>query len=438
MQIKKKKITYKQLFLFFLPLAITPTIIGTSHSIIDAALARLPQAELSIAVFSIVKAFTGVIKGPVYMSRQVTASLVNDRDSYFTAMKFLAFLTLIILSILLIIAFTPIGGWIFRNIIGLKGEDEIRFAYIALRITAFLPIVEYLRNSAQGVVISLEKTRLILPGIILRLLFISTLLWWTVNTQAILGITAGSITWLTGIGIEAVFITATLFYLYKSPAQAAELIPNKNESRLNYKELFKFFLPLAVMMSFAAMIPPIIQSGLARSFSPTQSLAAFGVSLGLLFVITGSLSMLHNVSIVYGDHHGDQNWSYIIRFCLAVGIVLSIIILMIAVTPVGFWAFNTVIGVSVEITNIAQNIMLVFVLIPLIRAVRESYWGLLMTERNTKIIGAAKLANIIAVVFSLLPALLIKSIHPAVLGAAAYTFGEAVETAVISFQAVKK
>jgi hypothetical protein len=111
---------------------------------------------------------------------------------------------------------------------------------------------------------------------------------------------------------------------------------------------------------------------------------------------------------------------------------------MVAVTPIGFWAFNTVIGVSVEITNIARQIMLVFVLIPLIRAVREAYWGLLMTERNTKIIGLAKIANIFAVFLSLLPALFFKSIHPAVLGAAAYTFGEAVETAVISFQAIKK
>lgn len=401
-------------------------------------MARLPQAELSIAVFSIVKAFTGVIKGPVYMSRQVTASLIDDRDSYFKAMKFLTFLTSIILTILLVIAFTPLGGWIFRNIIGLQGKEEIKFAYLALRITAFLPIVELIRNSAQGIVISLEKTRLILPGIILRLLFISTLLWWTVNTQAILGITAGSITWLAGIGIEAIFITATLFYLYKSPAEAAELIPSRNERKLEYKDLFKFFLPLAAMMSLAALIPPIIQSGLARSFSPTQSLAAFGVSLGFLFVITGSLSMLHNVSIVYGDQHGDQNWFYIIRFCFAVGLILSFIILMVAVTPIGFWAFNTVIGVSVEITNIARQIMLVFVLIPLIRAVREAYWGLLMTERNTKIIGLAKIANIFAVFLSLLPALFFKSIHPAVLGAAAYTFGEAVETAVISFQAIKK
>lgn len=430
------KLSYKQLFLFFLPLGITPTLIGMSHSVVDAGLARLPSPELSIAVFSIVKGISNVIKGPIYISRQVIASMVDSKESYYKTMKFLIFLCSILLFILMLLAYTPLGAWFLNNIIGLKETEQINFTYYALRIACFLPICELLRNAHQGIVISIQNTKLILPGIILRLLFASILLWWTVHTQAILGVVAGSLAWVVGMGLEGLFLFLSLFYLYKSPARAAEMMPNRNQSVLSYREIFKFFLPLALMMSLGGFLQPIIQSGLARSYSSTQSLAAFGVALSLLTVLTGALGMLHNVSLVYAEKIGDKNWPYIFRFCLYTGILISILIFTLAVTPIGFWVFNRIIGVSVEITEIARKIMLVFSFIPLIRVIREAYWGVLMTERNTRMIGVAKGANIVAVASSLaLGLLFLKFLHPAVIGAISYTLGEGIETVFIIYQA---
>ncbi len=433
---KKENISYKKLFLFFLPLAVTPTIIGLSHSIVDAALARMPSPELSIAIFAIVKGFSNIIKSPIYTSRQLISSMVDSRESYILTIKFLAALCGFFLFVLISFGYTPLGEIVFRNIYGLREPEQLEFARAALRITAFMPIVEYLRNSHQGIVISLKKTQLILPGIILRLIFISSFLWWTVQTQAVLGVVAGSITWLLGIGLEAVFIIGSLFFFYKSPAQAAELMPTTNKKELDIKSLFKFFLPLGLMMSFASFVQPIIQAGLGRSDSPTEALAVFGVSMGLMFVLSGSLSMLHNVSLVFADDHNDENWPLIFKFCLSAGIFISSIIFIISVTPLGFWIFNTVISVSVEITEIAMKVMLVISVVPLFRAIREAFWGLLMTEKNTRAIGISKLMNIIMVITTLIVSILFVNIHPAIIGGLAYTFGEGAETFAVWFQAI--
>ncbi len=433
---KKENISYKKLFLFFLPLAVTPTIIGLSHSIVDAALARMPSPELSIAIFAIVKGFSNIIKSPIYTSRQLISSMVDSRESYILTIKFLAALCGFFLFVLISFGYTPLGEIVFRNIYGLREPEQLEFARAALRITAFMPIVEYLRNSHQGIVISLKKTQLILPGIILRLIFISSFLWWTVQTQAVLGVVAGSITWLLGIGLEAVFIIGSLFFFYKSPAQAAELMPTTNKKELDIKSLFKFFLPLGLMMSFASFVQPIIQAGLGRSDSPTEALAVFGVSMGLMFVLSGSLSMLHNVSLVFADDHNDENWPLIFKFCLSAGIFISSIIFIISVTPLGFWIFNTVISVSVEITEIAMKVMLVISVVPLFRAIREAFWGLLMTEKNTRAIGISKLMNIIMVITTLIVSILFVNIHPAIIGGLAYTLGEGAETFAVWFQAI--
>lgn len=433
---KKKNISYKMLFLFFLPLAVTPTIIGLSHSIVDAALARMPSPELSIAVFAIVKGFSNIIKSPIYTSRQLISSMVDSRESYILTIKFLGALCGFFLFVLISFGYTPLGGIVFRNIYGLKEPEQLEFARAALRITAFMPIVEYLRNSHQGIVISLKKTKLILPGIILRLIFISSFLWWNVQTQAFLGVVAGSITWLFGIGLEAVFIIGSLFFFYKSPTQAAELMPTTNKRELDIKSLFKFFLPLGLMMSIASFVQPIIQAGLGRTESPTEALAVFGVSMGLMFVLSGSLSMLHNVSLIYAEDHNDENWPQIFKFCLSIGIFISSIIFIISVTPIGYWIFNSVISVSVKITEIAMRVMLVLSVVPLFRAIREAFWGLLMTEKNTRAIGISKLMNIITVIITLIVSILFVNIHPAIIGGLAYTLGEGAETFAVWFQAI--
>ena len=432
----RKDISYLSLFLFFLPLAVTPTIIGLSHSIVDAALARMPSPELSIAIFAIVKGFSNIVKSPIYTSRQVVSSMVDSKESYYLAIKFLGALCGFFLFILISIGYTPLGNFVFRNIYGLREIEQLEFARAALRITAFMPLVEYLRNTHQGIVISLKKTHLFLPGIILRLVFISSFLYWTVQTQAVLGVVAGSITWFFGIGLEAVFIIASLFFFYKSPAQAAELMPVTNKKELEVKSLFKFFLPLGLMMSFASFVQPIIQAGLGRTESPTEALAVFGVSMGLMFVLSGSLSMLHNVSLVHAEDHNDENWPKIFKFCLSAGLIVSSIIFIISVTPIGFWIFNSVISVSVGITEIAMRVMLVLSVVPLFRAIREAYWGLLMTEKNTRAIGISKLMNIIMVIITLIISILFINIHPAIIGGLAYTLGEGAETFAIWFQAI--
>lgn len=431
----QEDISYKKLFLFFLPLAVTPTFIGLSHSIVDAALARMPSPELSIAIFAIVKGFSNIIKSPIYTSRQVVSAMVDSKASYLLTIKFLGAFCGFFLLILMSFGYTPLGGIVFRNIYGLRDPEQIEFARAALRITAFMPVVEYLRNSHQGIVISLRKTQLILPGIILRLVFISSFLWWVVQSQALLGVVAGSITWLFGIGLEAVFIIASLFFFYKSPAQAAELMPVTNKRELDVKGLFKFFIPLGLMMSFASYVQPIIQAGLGRTESPTEALAVFGVSMGLMFVLSGSLSMLHNVSLIYAEDHNDENWPQIFKFCLSIGIFVSSIIFIISVTPIGFWIFNSVISVSVEITELAMKVMLVLSVVPLFRAIREAFWGLLMTEKNTRAIGISKLMNIITVIITLVISILFVNIHPAIIGGIAYTLGEGAETLAVWFQA---
>jgi len=434
----EEKINYIKLFRFFLPLAITPVMIGLTHSIINAALARLPEPELSIAIFTVIRGLIMIISMPILMSLQMVVTFVDDMNSFQKTIKFIILLSFSLFFLLILLAYTPLGGVILASFYKLTDPQELSFAYPAMRIAVFLPLVQALRNTHQGLAISLKKTRYFIPGIICRLISISIFLWWVVKTQTFSGAIAGSLTWVAGIGIEGVFIALIILYSYQTPHNLMTDIPQKNNSKLTYRELFRFFLPLGLTMSFASFIQPIIQSGIARGNQVTLSLAAYGVAWSLVALISGALRTLHQLSLVFSRNVGDPRWVIVKRFSLITGLTVTILIILIGLTPFGYFLFNSIIGVSPEITLLARKVTLAFIIFPILRAMRESYWGLLMKRRTTSIIGIAKGTNMLAVFLILLWSITSLQLQPAILGALAFSIGELFETLVIWYYAIKR
>ncbi|MFW6271326.1 MAG: hypothetical protein ACOC4G_14810 [Bacillota bacterium] len=424
----KTGVSYKELIRFFLPLAITPFIIGVVHNVANGAIARLPAPELSLAVFTVIKGFSNIVRAPIFMGKQAIISLVNDEASCKLVLKMLWIVGGIAILILFLMGYTPLGGIVLRNIIGLKEGQQITYGYYALRIVFLLPLVELVRNNNQGLVIALKKTKFILPGILVRLIFVLTFMSWVVSSQSMPGIVAGSLAWVGGIGLEGLFIFIVIRYIYNSPGNAAEKISHQpQKENLTPLTFFKFLSPLALMMVLARVVEPIIQSGIARGDSPTRSLAAFGVAWTILFLVAGPLMHLNQGSLVYVKKVGDKNWKKFFRFSYVFSILTAFVIGLFAITPIGYWVINAVLAVSRPVTILAQKTLMVLIFYPLIAVIREVYWGILMNQKKTNQIGIAKTINIIVVSISLIVGIFTLQIDAAIIGAAAFLLGEGFE-----------
>ncbi len=424
-------ISYHRLFNFFLPLAVTAMLIGSTHTITSATLARLPYPELSLAVFAVVRSLSNITKAPTLMSSQVVMAFIDDRKSYYLVRKTLVVMGGIFILVLFLMGYTPLGGWILRNIIGLKGKQEIEFAYLALRITCFLPVVEIFRNFFQGIAISLKKTNFIMPGIIIRVIAVFLFLWWSIWVQSFPGMIVGSIAWVGGIALEAILIYFYIKLYYGTPLKAVEQISEKNKGVVSLKQIIKFFIPLGLMMFVTQGLQPIVQSGIARGDMPTRSLAAYGVAWTLIIFVAGSLRRLHQCSLVFAHRPGTKGWQTVLRFSLAIGLLVGAIILIIAITPLGFWFINSVMAVPIILTGLVQQTMLAFSPYPLIRSFRESYWGLLMQRQTTNMIAIGKVVNLAVVIGSFILFSVFFNLSASVVGALAFTTGEGIETLAI-------
>jgi Na+-driven multidrug efflux pump len=434
---KIKRIEYQDLVKFFLPLAVMPLIIGVAHNAVNASLARLPFPEITLAVYAVAKSITNIIKSPIHMSRQTVISLVDDLRSFKFVSRFIFGLGVLYFLMIASLGYTPLGEVVFRKIIGLKDPQEIKFAYQALSIMAFIPLVESVRNIMQGLAISLKKTNLITPGVVVRIISISLILLWVTANQAAAGVTAASGVWLIGIAIEMVFITLALRYSFGSFSGVIESLPNNVSKKVNLKRIIKFFIPIAIMAFLARFVQPVVQSGIVRSSIGTNDLAAYGVSWTLVMIFVGPLDMLHQCSLVYARELNNDNWQRILKFSLAVGMTVSIILAFLAFTGLGDFVLIKLISVSPAIAAVVRKVISAFVFFPIIRAFRETFWGVMMQRQTTNIIAAAKIVGLVFVVLVFLILALTMELNAAIIAALALTAGEAADALTISFFIIK-
>jgi hypothetical protein len=243
------------------------------------------------------------------------------------------------------------------------------------------------------------------------------------------------VSWIIGIALEGLLVVAYFVRRFGSLSQAAERLPDRNARQLEIADITKFSAPLGIMTVLASSLQLMLRSGLAHSVSPTRSLAAYGVAWGLITILVGPVGFLRQCSLVYAQGLGDPNWRIVQRFSLAMGLTVAGLILALALTPVGHWLLTTVIAVSEPIAQSALATLVAFAPLPVVRAWRQAYWGLLMGQRRTPMITGAKVANLLAVGGTLLLVFGIFQagpvIPPSAVGALAYTLGEGVESVII-------
>jgi Na+-driven multidrug efflux pump len=429
---KVREIKYKELIEFFLPLAVMPVIIGISHNAVNASLARLPFPEITLAVYAVAKSITNIIKSPIHMSRQTVTSLVDDHSSFKFVSRFIFGLGILYFLMIASLGYTPLGEIVFKKIIGLKDPKEINFAYQALSIMAFIPLVESIRNIMQGLAISLKKTNLITPGVVVRIISISLILLWVTLNQSVAGVTAASGVWLTGIAIEMIFISLALRYYYGSFAVVIDSLPGNVSKKVNLKRIIRFFIPIAIMAFLARFVQPVVQSGIVRTSVTTHDLAAYGVSWTLVMIFVGPLDMLHQCSLVYAAELNQNNWQRILKFSLGIGSIVSIILAGLSFTQIGDFVLIKLISVTPTIALLVKKVIFAFILFPFIRAFRETFWGVMMQRQTTNIIAAAKIVGLIFVVLVFIVLALTTDINAAIIAALALTAGEAADALTIS------
>jgi progressive ankylosis protein len=167
-------------------------------------------------------------------------------------------------------------------------------------------------------------------------------------------------------------------------------------SPVTYLQIFKLWLPLAIMWVIMGIEQPIINAVIARMPGPKENLAAFGVTFAIALIIEAPIIQLLSAGTALSDNM--NNYRKLLTFMHIMGIGLTFIHLILAVTPLYGGLLSTVMGIPPEVIE-KSRLSFIF-LIPWTAAIgyRRLWQGVLIRYKNTKAITITMIIRLTVIV----------------------------------------
>jgi hypothetical protein len=184
---------------FYLPLAMTPLMALLIHPAGSAGMSRMPQSLSSLAAWPVVYGLIFLTRSMGFAFNEVVVSFADKPGGFSELKRFAKVLAISTMSILGIIAFTPLGGFWFSNISGLS-SNLVELSSLTIMFAILMPGYQVYQSWYGGLLVHSHETRgiseavmiyvsLALLGLYLGTHFASGPgIYWTINVFVISGL----------------------------------------------------------------------------------------------------------------------------------------------------------------------------------------------------------------------------------------------------------
>ncbi|TVY08238.1 multi antimicrobial extrusion protein MatE [Paenibacillus cremeus] len=417
------RISFRQLLAFFIPLGISASLVTISHVIINSTLARSAHPELIIASYALPMSIMGITERPAILLRQTCSALVRDRIS-FRAMSIVgAFVLGAIVLIGGFISYTPVGPWVFLHLFG-ADEKLIGPMVNVYRVLMTVSIFSGIRCIFHGVIIFNMRTKWLTIGMFIRLIGMYLLSLYFIHTGVGSGV-VGAIIFLTGMIIEAAVS------LIEGRALIRKTIPEKKTGHTieSPKQIFQFYRPLLYSSVIAVIAGPAINAFLGKTTALELSIASFAIAGSLTQLVQSFFSYIHQ--IVLNFYRKDA--ASVLRFTFMLAFIPSILIAILAYTPVGPWFMANVMGVNERLMHASLSTLRVFMIMTFIFPWLDFGNGLIMLRGQTQIMVWSQAGNVCTTLITLVICASFAPGWNGMIGALAQSLGTAAEASVVLY-----
>lgn len=394
---KYAELTYKKIFIFWIPLAATWLMMATEGPFLAAVIARLAEPKYNLAAYGVAFAFAVLIEAPIIMIMSASTALVKDKDSYKKLRNFTYTLNAIITFTMVIFLIPPIFFFIAQNLIGLP-SNVAKIAHHASIIMLPWPSAIGFRRFFQGILIRSDLTRRVAYGTMVRLLTmaaVSLFLYWVFKGD---GALVGAIALSAAVTMESIATRLMAQKAVKDLLQTHN--PSSEEIPLSYQYITKFYYPLALTSVLALGVLPMVTFFLGHSRMSLESLAVFPVISSLVFIFRSFGLSYQEVGIaLLGEH--NEGFARLRNFAIMLGIIATLALILIAFTPLsGIW-FQKVSGLSSDLSQFAVTPTRILALIPALTVFIAFGRAIMVAHKKTTPVTIATAVEV-TVIFSVL------------------------------------
>lgn len=211
----KIELTYKHIWNFYIPLALTSLITLGVHPFVVFFIGQSRMALESLAVFPVLNSFVFIFRSLGLSYQEAAIALMGEHhENYFILKKFAWIMGIGVVSVLSLVAFTPLSSIWFNEVSGLSVELS-RFAFMPLIILATMPGLTVLISFQRAVLVEANNTKPITLATAAEFFGIVIVLFVLIKYFSAVGIVAAAVSFICGR-------LAANFYLAKPYAETVK------------------------------------------------------------------------------------------------------------------------------------------------------------------------------------------------------------------------
>ena len=386
-------LSYKKIFLFWFPLAITWLMMSIEGPYLSAIIARMGDPKFNLAAYGISFSFALIIEAPVIMLMSASTALVDNFDSFKKLRNFSYILNLVITILMLLLLIPSVFNYITVYLINLPAEVA-EITYWAFAALLPWPAAIGYRRFFQGILIRNNKTRLVAVGTMIRLISMSVTALVLFVNFAFPGAVVASLSLSMGVIVEAIASKVMSLDVIKK-LKSIDIADDSKE--LSYKEIMSFYYPLALTSMLSLGVHPFVTFLLGQSRMAIESLAVLPVINALVFVFRSVGLSYHEVFIALLGEKGE-GYKPLRNFGLLAGISSVILLTVITTTPLAQIWFHRISGLSMELTQLSILPAIIVSLLPGLTFLISVQRAIQVYARNTSPLTTATIIEVVSII----------------------------------------
>ena len=372
------QLTYKKIFYFWLPLAATWIMMSIEGPFLAALIARSTEPIFNLAAYGVAYSLALIIEAPIIMIMSASITLVKDSQSFYKLRNFTYSANGIITLIMLIVITPPVFYFITEVLIGLPGEVS-RLTHIATIILIPWPGAIGYRRFYQGILIKNNLTRRVAYGTIVRLfsmLICAASLYFS-------GIVEGVVVGAASLSFAVIMEAVAIRFMVQSTIKRIKSDDSISAQSLTYKEIHKFYYPLALTSLIGLGVQPLVTFYVGQSRMALESLAVLPVVTSFVFIFR-ALGLSYQEVIIALMGEKKEGLKPLVKFATSLAIILVAVLGLFAFTPLADFWFVAVSGLSESLSDFAQLPMMIMFFFPALTVLISVQRGILVADKNTK------------------------------------------------------
>lgn len=365
------------------PLAASWGLMALEGPAISAIVARLADPTINLAAYGgLILPLASLVEVPIIMLLAASTALSKDFSSYRKIRTFMHGMSASLTLVHVVIAFTPLYDLFAKTLIHAPAET-IEPGRIGLMIMVPWTWAIAYRRFNQGVLIRFGHSFAVGLGTLIRLVADGAVLAVGYCLGSVAGIVVASAATVAGVVGEAVYVGIRVRPVLRDQLKPAPPVAE----RLTLRAFLRFYVPLSLTSLIFFVARPIAIASIARMPAALDSLAAWPVVTGVIFLVRSFGVAYNEVVVTLLDESGSSRVLRRFTFLLA-GLTTGGLLLFAGTPFSGFW-FAKVTGLSQPLAQLAQMSVWFALPLPALSVLQSWNQGIILHSRRTRSITEA-------------------------------------------------